>query len=1087
MGFCLYTGNKLERLAERFIEIISAKPPQDPFTPEIVVVQTQGMASWLKLKVGDRGRIAANFDTPFPVNFVNRTLEAVFPDFHSEVERFSAELAPWKIYRILEESPEKYPELAAYLAAPSLELKRWQLAGHLAELFDQYQIYRPEMLEAWRAGQQVEWRDADYQKRLYRELYGSVRSRSSYLSEFFRLNAVAPGKLPQRITMFGVGAMPPLFLKFFLKLSTFTEVFFFYLNPSREYWAEQYSDSETARLVARDGGDLDAFRDGNPLLAGFGGQGREFFRCLSDMTEENQTVAEELFEPFLATSGPGPDDYINPTRLTALQQDIYAMFRRAAVGDGEITGTALPLSPDDRTVSVHNCHSTRREIEVLHDRLLELFEDPAIQPRDVIVMAPDINTYAPYIRSIFDAGILRDSYAISDRSLRRSSRMAECFFELLKLRSGRVEAPKILELLRFPALRNQFNIASDELEIIAFWIEKAEIRWGVDRNDRLNSCNVAFDEYSWEQGLDRLLLGFARDSVFEDLHSDALLPIDLVEGDNAELLGKFITAVKTIFQLRRDCAKNHTPEEWSNLLLKAVGDLFLPAKDEFDEFAALRRAVQQPKRMSLNAGFSSLLPIEVIEEVIDSSLAIPKRNDPFLRGKITFCSLLPMRSIPMQVVAILGLSDGAFPRRDLKFGFNLINRKIAPCDRSQQAEDRYLFLEAILSARRCLMFFYQGQTARANDEFPPAIPLGELIDYLKLCDPDFKVTRHRLQPFEFSYFNRNNRDLNTRSRSVENFHAAESLLISLRDESSALPPRPEVHLPELALNPVVSPTELERFFVNPCRYFLNNRLGIFTPEIKAALPDSEPTGQNINALQEYLLKTEIGAYTLDELDYDTQYQLLKRSCRLPIGSGGKVLFNELYNSISMIPASWKNAIRSSETFAIECDLGGFRVAGTLNASPDGKMQHLLFYSAFKLKHAVIALLRHMILSLANTGEVTTSVLNLEQNQPVIRILDPIDCDTARQALETYLSFFKTGLTHPLPFFPRASWEYFLNQNFDKAKNAFCAAYNSNADLDDPAISLCYNSSAFDDPGFTEEFTCCADSLLGAFSFREESQ
>ena len=1089
MSFRLYTGNKLERLAEKFVEIIAASPPHDVFAPETVVVQTQGMASWLKLRIGDGGRIAANIDTPFLVNFINRTLETLFPQFRADCERFSAEVLPWRICRLLRERPQDYPELAPYLVPPQKELKAWQLSCRIAELFDQYQIYRPEMLVNWRTGGVPEWSDAAWQKRLYCELRGKSFSREYYFTEFFKLANVPPDTLPERITMFGVGTMPPLFLNFFLKLAEFTRINFFYLNPSREYWADQYSNAEAARLIARDGGELSAFHDGNPLLASFGAQGREFFRCICEAPEVIRADGGELFESFLETRGDGPDDYVNPTRLTALQQDIYAMFRRSPEGDGEITGKPFVFPKEDRSVRVHNCHSARREIEILHDQLLELLENPEIQPRDIIVMAPDINAYVPYIRSIFGQGPLKSVYAISDRSLRNSSRIAECFFELLKLRSGRVEASKILDFLHVPSLRNRFGIAVNELETIAAWIEQAEIRWGVDENDRRKSCSVAFDEYSWRQGLDRLLLGFARDRVPEDLASDGLLPVDAVGDGNAALLGKFITAVEAMFTLRRDCAIDRTPEEWSDRLLQAVDTFFLPSEEEFDELSALRRAVLRPGREAAAAGFHAPLPIEVIEEVAAASLSTPGRNDPFLRGKITFCSLVPMRSIPMKAVAILGLNDGEFPRRDLKIGFNLVNRKVAPCDRSHQAEDRYLFLEAIQSAGKYLRLFYQGQSARGSEEFPPAIPLGELIEYLKASAP-FEETRHRLQPFELSYFDRNNPDPDARSRSPENFEAAVSLLKSLRtpaaapaDAGTEIPPLP----PPPSMPELLAPEDLERFFTHPCRWFLNNRAGIFPYDPGEGPEDTEPIPETFDHLQQFLLKTEIGAFTLDELDRETQYRLLRRSCRLPVGDGGKRLFDRLYDSVSQIPEKWKRAFRERTPFAIRLETECFRIAGTLETSPDAGSQHLIFFSEFKLKHAVRALLRHLLLTLAGDAPVTTSVLTVGRDGVAVRVLDPVGKAEARRALEADLALFREGVAHPLPFFDKASWAY-REQGYEAARKAFFVTYKGNGaigDFDDPAVSRCYAPEAFDDPQFAEEFARCADTILGAFPFRKE--
>ena len=1086
MQFYLYTGNKLERLAEKFGELIFSAPPADVFAPETVVVQTQGMAAWLKQRIGGEGRIAANFDTPFPVNFIDRTLEAFFPAFRADGERFAAELLPWRICRILGESPERYPELAAYLAPPQRELKRWQLACRIAELVDQYRIYRPEMLENWRRGGGAEWADADWQKRLYLELCGGgrTRTRESCFSEFFRLEARPAGtELPERVTVFGVGAMPPLFFRFFTKLAEFTRIYFFYLNPSREYWGEQYSDAEAARLIARDGGSLDEFHDGNPLLASFGGQGREFFRLMADTPEVVRPEDGELFEPFVATRGDGPDDYGNPTRLAALQQDIFAMFRRGPDADGEVTGHPFSFPPEDRTVRVHDCHSARREVEVLHDQLLELLEDPAVQPRDVIVMAPDVNSYVPYIHAVFGQGPLRNAYAVSDRSIRRASRLADAFFGLLQLRNSRFEASKVLELLHVPAVRQRFGIAAGELETVIDWAARAGIRWGLDRADRRENCEVEFDEYSWRQGLDRLLLGFAREAAPEDLHSDGLLPLEAVEGSDAVLLGRFIAAVERMAALRRDCAALRTPGEWSELLLKAADDLFLASEEEFDEFAALRRAIQLAGRQAAAAGFDGEVPADVIEEVIAAALTASGRNDPFLRGKITFCSLVPMRSIPMPVVAILGLNDGEFPRRDRKLGFNLISRRIAPCDRSRQAEDRYLFLEAIQSARRNLLLFYQGQTARGSEEFPPAVPLGELIDYLKKSAP-FEVTRHRLQPFEFSYFDRSNPNPDRRSRSRENFEAARTLLDTMK-HAEADGREPFLH-DSVAAPPVLSTAELERFFVHPCRWFLNNRANIFFRDEEGPEGDDEPTPESIDGLASYWLKADIGAYTLDGLDRDTQCRLLQRSCRLPVGRGGRRVFDGLYNQVGRIPESWREAFRSRVKFAIDLDVNQLHIAGTLDAAPDGCTRHLLVYSKFKLKYAVRANLQHLLLSLAQRNPVTTRMLNFEKDGLVERILEPIAFEEAQVILDQWVELFREGLTTPLPFFENASWAW-RNGGIDAARRAFALDYKQNGmrdDRDDVAIRRCFGVEAFDDPGFVALFERCAGLLLGKFEWKE---
>lgn len=1076
--FHLYTGNKLETLAAEFTRRIYLKTPPDPFRPETVVVQTLGIACWLKLFLAEHAPVAANLDTPFLNNFITRVLiRCTRGAMAEELEKFAPEVLPFRIHRALEGAPERYPELAGYLRGGKPEVRRWQLSERIAELFDQYQVYRPDMLIGWRNGERAD--PCDWQRRLYLEIFDRANGREQHFEHFFQLRELPPGTVPERVTIFGVGAMPPLFLRFFEKLAAFTEVHFFYLNPCRQYWADQYNRSERRRLLARDGGDESGFEDGNPLLASLGTQGREFFNAILELPGwESQ---EELFESFAETDPERPFRYSGADRLHTLQQDILDMVRRVpdpAPDSG--FGPRLEFPEEDDSVRVHNCHSDRREVEVLHDRLLELLQDPSIQPRDIIVMAPDITRYEPVIDAVFGQGPLAGLYAISDRSLRSSSRIAAAFRELLEMAGGRFESRQVEALLEIPAIRRKFNIAEDDLGKLRSLLDAAAIRWGVDAEDHRARCGIPFPEYAWRQGLDRLLLGVA---LMPDSDNPAALsppPLEAAEGNDALLLGHLAAFAGELFRLRELENAEHTPRRWSRLLLDLIDRFFAESREELPELAALRLAVQRPAELAERAGFDLPLPLEVVLELVDKGLELPDRNDRFLRGRITFSSLVPMRSIPMPVVAILGLSDGEFPRRDLKIGFNLISLKIRPCDRSRQLEDRYLFLEALLSARKRLLLFYQGQTAKSDDRFPPAVPLQELIDCLKETAP-FEETVHKLQPFDFQYFTPEaGRDF--RSYSHENFLAAQSLERALRE--GTLPEAPPDFSAAAETEPPaeIDLEEFEAFFLNPCQWFLRRRAGLFWPERNAGPDDTEPL--KLDPLASYLLRRDLFDWERFDLPEEQEYRQFQERCRLPVGPSGELLFRKLRRQIRRIPERWKRMLAARREVPAEVTIEKLRITGTIPVTGEAETPAVLVdaFSRIKAKYRIRCYLRFLLGSLVLPEAPEGVLLCIDDGGASGCRFAPVGRERATEILEMLTGFFREGWRRPLPLFPCASTAAAdaAGDDADRLRKARKAFHDNREtafdDWADPAIRYCFPEFNDSDPAFGSEFLRLAELL-----------
>ena len=1081
MGFYLYTGNKLEKLAELFREEVYAQQTDEAawLTPETVVIQTQGMAAWLKLEVAKSVPLAANLNFPFLNKFIESVLEKAFPDFHKSLRHLSKEVMAWRIFHIFSDHLQAFPELTGYFSRDTGEpdLKKYQLAVKVAELFDQYQIYHGDMLDGWRRNGGNGW-----QERLYLELAGSGKSIDRYFNDFLSLKTIPEDAAPKRISVFGISAMAPVFLQFFVKLSEFRDVHFFYLNPCAGYWSEILSSRQAGRIAKKTGIERESLMDGNPLLASMGTQGRDFFRLMMELPELNVTREITCFEPFREESY---------TMLTALQQDILDNTARGRGIKNDFAEPPLPAASDDRSITVHNCHSPLREVEVLHDRLMALLQDRSIQPHDIIVMAPDISAYEPYVNAVFGTGALRNCYAFSDRSIRNSNRTAAVFLSLLKLWKSKYEVSAVFDLLEHPALRNKWNLETADLSRLRQWTAKAGIRWGVNAENREELCSVGFEEYSWEQGLDRLLLGYAvlRDEAEQG--REEIISLDAAEGGDAEILGAFIQFAQALFSLREQFGRKRTLAEWCELLNGILDEFFLNDNEFYLELAAIRGTLGKFANYAAQLELRETLSPELILHLLENGFGELNASEPFLRGRITFCSLIPMRSIPMKVVAILGLNDGAFPRRDITPGFNLITKEMRRLDRSPNLEDRYLFLESILAARERLLFFYRGRNNRGDDEFPPAVPLGELIDcLLSAFEIDRKriETEHRLQAFDFDYFN--GKDPEKHSFSESDFKAAKALAETSRGVEDPprllerLTPREAPPLPDsLPLR------ELEDFFCAPQAYYLKNMAGLYLGELSSSpeeQEDDEPLA--LDALDAYRLGQDVGQWTQSGIPLEEQYHILSRTNRLPVSSLGRKTFRSAVEKIQTLPEKWRRLLESSKPVPMKVRSGQTELTGEIPLAGDGVTYFHCRYTDFNGGDAVRWYLRHLLLSACRGTEARSFAW--DQKERRILQLNEMESAEASERLAELLELYRRGQTQVLPFFKEAAFAYASNNgNLNLARKAFYTVIPQRGIsfgdcANDRAVALLFAPSDFDSPEFTAEFAALARTVFRPFLLQE---
>ncbi|WP_027016384.1 exodeoxyribonuclease V subunit gamma [Comamonas composti] len=1129
-GLIALHGNQTEVLADTVLAWLAARPLA-ALEPEVVLVQSNGMAEWFKMRMAEQLGVCAAASVELPARFVWRSYRQVLG--RQAVPRQSPlDKTPmtWRLMRLLPQYLQDpvFAPIAGFLR-PGEPERLLQLSQRLADLFDQYQIYRADWLDAWAAGRDElpsaggrEARplsaDQRWQPALWRLVLAELSeeqqgvTRSALQARVIQAleSGVAPVMpLARRVVVFGISQLPMGLLQFLAALARHSQVLLAVSNPCRFHWADAIDGRELLRMSRRrhplrGGRDLAEIplaamhAHAHPLLSAWGRQSRDHVRQLDAF--DTQGAAAGMQFPRLDLFEEGDAEELRAAPLLAqVQQRIRDLVPMAEHPPYEVARA-------DRSIVFHSAHGLVRELEVLHDQLLALLASPPVPgqaplaPRDVVVMLPAIEEAAPAIRAVFGQYGRHDArhipFDIADLGARQSSPLILALQWLLRLPRQRCRLSELCDLLDVPAIAARLGLDAEDLPLLTRWMAGAGIRWGLDAGQRaslgLGACGA---HNSALFGLQRMLLGYASGAGLEDQAFGGIEAYDEIGGLSAELAGLLAALLTRLLAWWGEAEKPAGPHAWARRFRVLLQEFFL-AKSQEDQamLAALETALTAWQEACEQAGFEAAIDLSVAQEAWMQALDQPSLSQRFRAGGVTFCTLMPMRAIPFEVVCLLGMNDGDYPRRATRSDFDLmaLAGQHRPGDRARRDDDRQLMLEALLSARRQLYISWTGRHVRDNSEQPPSVLVSQLRDYLAAgwCGEGARgqtredqgrallaqrTQQHALQPFSRRYFEQGS-GLATYAREWRAAH---------EQAGDALMPQPAAFVPDEG-----SPLDLARlldFLRHPARAFLRQRLQVRF-ELEENLVEDEEIFA-LDGLAEYALIQQLQKQVVQALEpaqgdladllqarVGRQIGRLERAGRLPLAGLGRREALALQQAVMPSLLAWQEQIQQwpreaprqrlqlrQEGLILDDWLDGLRErdpgapAGDGPAADGGSRCWLTLEPRSLLgkdqKPQAYKLLSLYLRSLA-LGAVGANSLVGVVARDVLIWAEPMEQDMARERLLALMALWRQGQDKPLAL-PLRTAIALAQGNLQAASQAYEGGHMLRGEAEDANWARCY--------------------------------
>ena len=1096
-------SNDLNVLFDKLLTNIESNQ-SDIFEPEIVVVQTDGIKKWLSLKIASKLGISCNISYIPPRQIIYTLLKRA--GFNEEtMHNFESNNLFWLILAIVSNNPYKYGRLSDYIKDKN-EQKLAQVSDIVADLYDQYSIYRPEMINSWEKGKKIfstsEGKtnlDEDWQYELYRDIINKLKETSfpTYFLDMLPKKSVDKKSLNNRVSFFGISVLPPIYIDILNLFSYHLNIYMYLLNPSSDYWYEDISEKFFNKIMKSN--TKGVYPLCNPqekpylsikrnFLADFGKLGKEFFTNLFSKTEDNINIIDNFVS--------------NPERKTMLSVIQKNILLNEDLNT--LKNKKYKISDNDGSVEIHSCHSPMREVEVLYNRLLNILEkNPDIVLSDICVMTPDISEYKPYIEAIFNERIndKKIDYTISDVNFIDQSSLIKVFVDILNLIHSRFNAGEIFNIMEYKAVREKFKLNETDINILRICVNESKVKWGLNEETRKDTGIKPYKEFSFQYGIERLLLSviYENDESFSDI-----LAIKGIETPADEAISAITDFIHILYEFYKFSKDKHEVSHWYDKLNELVDSTFKRDEENKDDFYALLDTLT-----ALNAGYyfykekfgdTIEVGIDFINEYLKNNLQKKTATHNFLDGRLNFCEMIPLRSIPFKVICIIGLNDDTFPRKKKPLSFDLMAQKHMKGDRDLRDNDKYLFLETIISAKEKLYLSYVGQDITTNAPIPPSVLITQFLYNINdLFDFDegknaetLLVNKHYLFSFNKNYFIQKKSDMYANYWQSDYKAALSTLEGKFKEKNKFIDKDVDKEIEEN----IIYIDDLIDFFKNPIKYYFKNTLSLILEDKDLIIDDEEPF--KMDNLGKYNLKSSLVDKKMlknikKERQKTSMSKFFKNAGILPRGGAGTLEIDKTKDYANRFINALGSyfVLNERHSFNVTLPFDKYRLEGVLNYFYEHKDKsfstvvkteideikglNLLYYrpASVKAKDKVFCWVRHIVLNYLEKykglipsytyyfGEMKDNYFNLYEIKSVGCVLD----NHLKFIIDTYIE----GIKKPIHFFPDVSEAYFTNKTGEQYKRTLEKHISGRYEDKDAYLSFYIKDLGGVDNFFNDEF------------------
>jgi exodeoxyribonuclease V gamma subunit len=968
------SSHTIHKLADKLADHLSKKRGDDPFSVQEVIVQNQDTARWLKLYLADKNDICAQIDFILPARWQYNMIRKVYPDLP---RLLPSDIGPmtWSIYELMlhPENSIKPGTVSEWLSRQKhqqKELSVFRFARQVASVFDQYLVYRPGMMLDWQKGESET--DEEWQADLWRLLndqWKKLEDSNLHLNraELIRdiCDAIESGKYPVKepLYLFNTGLLSSSVSKIVKAMSAQSDIHIFSTDCTG-------SDISSNILTDTLG---DEQRKMNQLYVSMGAR-IEFLPAEADSGETN-----------------------------------LAKVKNAIISNNRIES----LNPPDGSIRIHSCYHPVRELETLYQTLLGLFDnDPELKAEDVLVVTPDLSIYTPFIHGVFESGeegLPQIPWYVADEKYYQSRDIHKTAETLLGLADSRFETDAVLGFLSLESIRERYSFSDYDLSLIRRWFSENQVYWGLNSEHRVETGEPAEEIHTIHSALKRGWLGLMGGVQPGELFNDELLYTGINSGEQQEVWASLSEILRKL-DLIRNVANHQKPiSEWIDWLNESLKGL-IPEEsargESWEKF--IKTGNQISEEMSVT-GTKATIPFTLFRNLFLMESESGKSGAAFFTRGVIFSSMVPVRSLPFKVIALLGLNDDLFPRKPVHPDFDLMTSHPLPGERNRCDEDKNLFLESIMAAEKVHYCSFIGRNARSDEEIPPSSILSGWISVLADAsgtNEEGWVSNESLYIYSsasgqrLAHYSKTDGEVSGRIGKGENSGFEDAILA--KPETNTL---------------LIDPVDIERFYNNPFKSFLTDGFGA-----RFGWDADERNEFNNNNLETHILFQQVFGWLIEGKDEDRIAELLLKSGRMPAGWPG------VYQCDSLIESA-KNAIKyitekdftpSYNNIDINISLNDKVIRGTIkNYSDDGFLD--ISASNPSGKTLFNSWIRHLLLSLNDQNHTETDVISGVKNKPKHYRFKPVD--NAKEILSDLMAGYQSGLETPLPFFPKTAYEY----------------------------------------------------------------